>query len=86
MVRGMNDVVSVEHNLTPAELASLAALANYEYARDAAASRGVSTQTFKNELTRAFKKLGVSTRTGAWIKIGWLNPPEDFSQRLDSRS
>lgn len=60
--------------LSKAEFTSLRAVAFYERANEAAAARGVSTQTLKNELSSAYRKLGVRSRTGAFRKLGWLRP------------
>lgn len=59
--------------LSPAELTSLRAVAVHERADEAAQSRGVSTQTLKNELSSAYRKLGVRSRTGAFRQLGWLH-------------
>lgn len=67
--------MTMTHRLSPAELASLAALADTEHSRDAADRRGVSEQTIKNELTSAYRKLGVRSRTGAFRRLGWLKAP-----------
>jgi DNA-binding CsgD family transcriptional regulator len=61
--------------LSPAEIESLAALAQADHSRDAARIRGVSEQTIKNELTSAYRKLGVRSRTSAFRSLGWLQPP-----------
>lgn len=61
--------------LSNAELESLRSLALHENTEQAAANREVSPQTLKNELTSAYRKLGVRSRTGAFQKLGWLRPP-----------
>ena len=61
--------------LSGAELRSLAAVARYESSSSAATARGVSEQTLKNELSSAYRKLGVRSRTGAFAVLGWLRPP-----------
>lgn len=68
------------YRLSPAELESLSALARNEHSRDAASERGVSEQTIKNELTSAYRKLGVRSRTGAFRRLGWLKPPVHHSR------
>lgn len=61
--------------LTPAEAKSLEAMARATSAIEAAALRGVAKQTLKNELTCAYKKLGVRNREEAFRQMGWLRPP-----------
>lgn len=63
------------NNLTPAEAKSLEAMASATNAVEAAALRGVAKQTLKNELTCAYRKLGVRNREEAFRKMGWLRPP-----------
>ena len=65
----------MNHVLTPAEEASLIAMARANTATEAAALRGVAKQTLKNELTCAYKKLGVRNREEAFKKMGWLRAP-----------
>lgn len=62
-------------NLSPAEIESLRALGLRHSTRDAAAKRKVSEQTLKNELTSAYRKLGVRSRIGAFARLGWLSVP-----------
>lgn len=61
--------------LTNAELRALHALARHEYATDAAKSLGVTPQTLRNQVWRAYKKLGVTGQKEAFRRIGWLRPP-----------
>ena len=61
--------------LSKAEILSLEAVARNDSSTDAAAHRGISEQTLKNELSSAYRKLGVRSRTGAFQKLGWLRPP-----------
>lgn len=58
--------------LTPAEHATLRALAKAPSTDAAAQLRGVQPQTLKNEASRAYKKLGVRSRTAAFQRLGWL--------------
>jgi DNA-binding NarL/FixJ family response regulator len=39
-----------------------------------AGQRRISTQTVRNTIFRAYRKLGVRSRVEAWAKLGWLNP------------
>lgn len=71
--------------LSPAEIESLAALAQADHSRDAARIRGVSEQTIKNELTSAYRKLGVRSRTSAFRRLGWLTPPPRATIRTRMR-
>lgn len=61
--------------LSKAEVLSLEAVARFENSTLAAAHRGISEQTLKNELSAAYRKLGVRSRTGAFQVLGWLRPP-----------
>ena len=36
---------------------------------------GVSVQTAKNQVTTAYRALGVSCLTEAYLALGWLTPP-----------
>jgi DNA-binding CsgD family transcriptional regulator len=60
--------------LSAAEIRSLEAVAEHDNSTTAAQARGVSPQTLKNELSSAYRKLGVRSRTGAFRRLGWLRP------------
>lgn len=61
--------------LTPSELRALYLLARFETATEAAEFAGLQPQTIRNQLHRAFAKLGVNGRLEAFRKLGWLRPP-----------
>lgn len=61
--------------LSRAEFQTLVALARHDSTAGAAAARNLSQQTIKNELTSAYRKLGVRSRTGAFRRLGWLRAP-----------
>src|SRR4029077_3483894 len=46
---------------------------------------GLSVQTVKNELTGAYKKLGVRTPIAAFRAIGWLRLPHEDRLPRDER-
>jgi DNA-binding CsgD family transcriptional regulator len=54
---------------------TLAALARHDNTAGAARYRRISEQTVKNELTSAYRKLGVRSRTAAFRRLGWLRAP-----------
>lgn len=62
------------NDLSTAEIRSLLAIAENDNSTAAAAACGVSPQTLKNELSTAYRKLGVRSRTGAFRELGWLRP------------
>lgn len=61
--------------LSPSELRALYLLARFETATEAAEYAHLSPQTIRNQLHRAFQKLGVEGRLEAFRKLGWLRPP-----------
>lgn len=63
------------NHLSPAEFHTLVALAENDSTAGAAEARELSEQTIKNELTSAYRKLGVRSRTGAFRRLGWLRAP-----------
>lgn len=61
--------------LSPAELRALRAVGRHETNALAARATEISEQTLKNELSSAYRKLRVRTKTGAFRSLGWLNIP-----------
>ena len=61
--------------LTLAELRTLQAMAGAGSSKEAASNLGISEQTLRNEAAHAYRKLGVSNRTAAFRRLGWLKPP-----------
>lgn len=59
-------------SLTPRERQSLEAYAQTTDQREAARRLGISYQTFKNHLRRAYAKLGAHNSIAAFRKLGWL--------------
>jgi DNA-binding CsgD family transcriptional regulator len=62
--------------ITKREREVLAYLAHGLTYEQTAARMGVSPQTVKNHTSSAFKKLRVGNRFGAFLELGWMNPPE----------
>ena len=79
-------VMSSNHPLSPAELRSLRAIARYDSTRDAASQLSISEQTLKNELSAAYRKLDVRSRTGAFNRLGWLRVPPHSDQSRVARA
>ena len=58
--------------LTLRELEVLVSLAEGDGAKATAERLCLSTQTIKNHLINAYRKLGVCSLVGAYRKLGWL--------------
>lgn len=69
-------------DLSAAELDTLEALAVHEKSASAAEARQISEQTLKNQLSSAYRKLGVRSRTGAFRRLGWLRPNRSHQRRM----
>ena len=61
--------------LSQAQYRALQATARVDTTREAAIHLGISEQTLKNQLTTAFRKLGVRNRNAAFRRMGWLRAP-----------
>jgi len=63
--------------LSPGEYKALLALARYSTAAEAAKHLGLQEITVRNLSQRAYRKLGVSSRTEAYEALGWLRLPKE---------
>lgn len=61
--------------LTPRELELLALMGWGKTMDEAATELGISRQTVKNLLGKAYAKLGARGRADAWRHLGWLRVP-----------
>jgi DNA-binding NarL/FixJ family response regulator len=63
------------HDLTGRELQILTALANGWTVVRVARELNITTQTVKNHIGSAYKRLQVKNRYEAFLELGWLTPP-----------
>ena len=54
----------------------LVLLANGRTIDQAALELGIHSQTVKNHLASAYKRLRVKNRAQAYMEMGWMTPPE----------
>ena len=66
-------LVRVTPKLSPREHAALKAYAELGVQKHAAQHMGISYQTYKNHMTAAYRRLGVTTAIGAFWALGWLS-------------
>jgi len=69
-------MVGERQRLTPRQRQVLALYANGLTNKDCAALMGLSVQTVKNHALTAYRTLEVQDRYQAFVRLGWLHPPE----------
>ena len=62
--------------LSAGERRALVALANNGDLKQSANSLGITHSTIKNQVSKAYAKLGVGTCIEAFRELGWLQVPE----------
>jgi DNA-binding CsgD family transcriptional regulator len=68
--------IAMTNELSPREREILIMLANGHTTVTAARELGLTVQTVKNHLQRAYYKLHARNRQQAFLEMGWLSPPE----------